>query len=226
MMNDSNVLIKVKNVKKIYGKGESEVRAVNDIDLEVNKGEFVALLGASGSGKSTLLHILGAMDKPTSGDVIFNDKSIVKMNERKLYKFRLRSIGFIFQTFNLIPSLTALENVMLPMRLNKVSRSTAKKRALELLEMVDLKDRANHIPAKLSGGQKQRVAIARALANNPSLILADEPTGNLDSKNSDKIMKILHALNDKGYTILMVTHNLDLAKEVTKVISMKDGKII
>jgi putative ABC transport system ATP-binding protein len=115
---------------------------------------------------------------------------------------------------------------MLPMRLNKVSRSTAKKRALELLEMVDLKDRANHIPAKLSGGQKQRVAIARALANNPSLILADEPTGNLDSKNSDKIMKILHALNDKGYTILMVTHNLDLAKEVTKVISMKDGKII
>jgi putative ABC transport system ATP-binding protein len=226
MKKDSNVLIKVSNVRKTYGKGESEVRAINDINLEINKGEFVTLLGASGSGKSTLLHILGAMDKPTSGEVIIDDNPIVKMSERKLYKFRLKSIGFIFQTFNLIPSLTALENVMLPMRLNKVSRSTAKKRALELLDIVDLKDRINHIPAKLSGGQKQRVAIARALANNPSLILADEPTGNLDSKNSEKIMKILHALNDKGYTILMVTHNLDLVKEVTRVISMKDGKII
>jgi putative ABC transport system ATP-binding protein len=226
MKRDSNALIKVNNICKIYGKGESEVKAVNDVDLEINKGEFVALLGASGSGKSTLLHILGAMDKPTSGDVIIDGNSIAKMRERKLYKFRLKSIGFIFQTFNLIPSLTALENVMLPMRLNKVSRSTAKKRALELLSMVDLKDRALHIPAKLSGGQKQRVAIARALANNPSLILADEPTGNLDSKNSEKIMKILHELNSKGYTILMVTHNLDLAKEVTRIINMKDGKII
>jgi putative ABC transport system ATP-binding protein len=226
MMKNSNILIKINNVRKTYGKGESEVKAVNDVDLEIKKGEFVALLGASGSGKSTLLHILGAMDKPTSGDVIFDGKSIVKMSERKLFKFRLKSIGFIFQTFNLIPSLTALENIMLPMRLNKVPKNIAKKKSLELLEMVDLKDRALHIPAKLSGGQKQRVAIARALANDPALILADEPTGNLDSKNSDKIMKILHELNNKGYTILMVTHNLELAKEVTRVINMKDGKII
>jgi putative ABC transport system ATP-binding protein len=226
MMKNSNILIKINNVRKTYGKGESEVKAVNDVDLEIKKGEFVALLGASGSGKSTLLHILGAMDKPTSGDVIFDGKSIVKMSERKLFKFRLKSIGFIFQTFNLIPSLTALENIMLPMRLNKVPKNIAKKKSLELLEMVDLKDRALHIPAKLSGGQKQRVAIARALANDPALILADEPTGNLDSKNSDKIMKILHELSNKGYTILMVTHNLELAKEVTRVINMKDGKII
>lgn len=226
MMKDSNILIKIDNVRKIYGKGESEVKAVNNVDLEINKGEFVALLGASGSGKSTLLHIIGAMDKPTSGDVIFDDKKISKMSESKLYKFRLKSIGFIFQTFNLIPSLTALENVMLPMRLAKVPLRKAKERALELLDMVDLKDRVNHIPSKLSGGQKQRVAIARALANDPSLILADEPTGNLDSKNSEKIMKILHELNDKGYTILMVTHNLELVKEVTRVVNMKDGKII
>jgi putative ABC transport system ATP-binding protein len=225
-MKDSNILIKIDNVRKIYGKGESEVKAVNNVDLEINKGEFVALLGASGSGKSTLLHIIGAMDKPTSGDVIFDDKKISKMSESKLYKFRLKSIGFIFQTFNLIPSLTALENVMLPMRLAKVPLRKAKERALELLDMVDLKDRVNHIPSKLSGGQKQRVAIARALANDPSLILADEPTGNLDSKNSEKIMKILHELNDKGYTILMVTHNLELVKEVTRVVNMKDGKII
>jgi putative ABC transport system ATP-binding protein len=226
MKKDNNILIKIDNVRKIYGKGESEVKAVNNVDLEINKGEFVALLGASGSGKSTLLHIIGAMDKPTSGDVIFDDKKISKMSESKLYKFRLKSIGFIFQTFNLIPSLTALENVMLPMRLAKVPLRKAKERALELLDMVDLKDRVNHIPSKLSGGQKQRVAIARALANDPSLILADEPTGNLDSKNSEKIMKILHELNDKGYTILMVTHNLELVKEVTRVVNMKDGKII
>lgn len=226
MKKESSVLIKINNVRKTYGKGESEVIAVNDVNLEIRKGEFIALLGASGSGKSTLLHIVGAMDRPTSGKVIFNDKIINEIGESKLGKFRLKSIGFIFQTFNLIPSLTAIENVMLPMKLAKMPIKKARERALELLEMVDLKDRINHIPAKLSGGQKQRVAIARALANDPEVILADEPTGNLDSKNSDKIIKILHELNDKGYTILMVTHNEDLAENVDRIVRMKDGKII
>jgi putative ABC transport system ATP-binding protein len=226
MKKNDNVLIKVENLSKVYGSGESKVIAVNDVDFSINEGEFISLLGTSGSGKSTLLHMLGAMDKPTSGKIYFKDKAINKIKEKELYKFRLNKIGFIFQTFNLIPSLTVLENVMLPMTLNKVSKKRAKERALELIELVDLSSRINHIPAKLSGGQKQRVAIARSLANNPEIIFADEPTGNLDSKNGEKVMEILIELNKKGHTILMVTHNEDLAKRTTRIIEMKDGKII
>lgn len=226
MKKNDNILIKAENLSKVYGSGESKVIAVNDVDFSINEGEFISLLGTSGSGKSTLLHMLGAMDKPTSGKIYFKDKAINKIKEKELYKFRLNKIGFIFQTFNLIPSLTVLENVMLPMTLNKVSKKRAKERALELIELVDLSSRINHIPAKLSGGQKQRVAIARSLANNPEIIFADEPTGNLDSKNGEKVMEILIELNKKGHTILMVTHNEDLAKRTTRIIEMKDGKII
>ncbi len=221
-----NILIKLDGVSKVYGSGESKVIAVNDVDLTINEGEFVALLGASGCGKSTLLHIIGTMDKPSSGKVYFNDKLINKMKERELYKFRLNNVGFIFQTFNLIPSLTAFENIALPMQLNKVPKKTVKGRTLELLEMVDLKNRVNHIPKKLSGGQKQRIAVARALANSPLLILADEPTGNLDSKNGDKVIELLMNLNKEGHTILMVTHNEELDKKANRIIEMKDGKII
>jgi putative ABC transport system ATP-binding protein len=226
MKKNDNILIKAENLSKVYGSGESKVIAVNDVDFSINEGEFISLLGTSGSGKSTLLHMLGAMDKPTSGKIYFKDKAINKIKEKELYKFRLNKIGFIFQTFNLIPSLTVLENVMLPMTLNKVSKKRAKEKALELIELVDLSSRINHIPAKLSGGQKQRVAIARSLANNPEIIFADEPTGNLDSKNGEKVMEILIELNKKGHTILMVTHNEDLAKRTTRIIEMKDGKII
>lgn len=225
MKKNSDIILKIENISKTYGKNESKVIAVNDVNLTIKEGEFIALLGASGSGKSTLLHIIGAMDKPSSGTIYFKEKRVTKLIEKELNEFRLKKIGFIFQTFNLISSLNVLENVMLPMRLAKMSKKEAKERALELLELVDLKDRIYHIPAKLSGGQKQRVAIARALANNPAIILADEPTGNLDSKNSDKIITLLHELNEKGYTILMVTHNIELAKDVDRILTMKDGKI-
>lgn len=221
-----NILIKLDGVSKVYGSGESKVIAVNDVDLTINEGEFVALLGASGCGKSTLLHIIGTMDKPSSGKVYFNDKLINKMKERELYKFRLNNVGFIFQTFNLMPALTAFENIALPMKLNKIPKKTIKERTLDLLEMVDLKNRVNHIPKKLSGGQKQRIAVARALANSPLLILADEPTGNLDSKNGDKVIELLMNLNKEGHTILMVTHNEELDKKANRIIEMKDGKII
>jgi putative ABC transport system ATP-binding protein len=225
MKKDNNILIKIESLSKVYGSKESKVKAVDDVSFDIHEGEFIALLGASGSGKSTLLHVIGAMDKSTSGTIYYKNKKINKMKEKELNKLRLQNIGFIFQTFNLMQSLTVLENVMLPMLLNKTPRKEAINRAKELINMVDLSERINHIPSKLSGGQKQRVAIARALANNPSIILADEPTGNLDSKNSDKIIKLLHELNDKGYTILMVTHNLELANNVDRVITMKDGKI-
>ncbi|WP_199613604.1 ABC transporter ATP-binding protein [Paenibacillus alkalitolerans] len=220
------MLIKATNVWRTYGLGETAVHALRGIVLTVSQGEFIALLGHSGSGKSSLLHLLGAMDVPTRGEVIFKGEDIGKMNQRQLADLRLRCIGFIFQTFNLIPSLNALENVEIPMKLAGMKRKAAKEKAEYLLEQVHLADRSKHLPSQLSGGQRQRVAIARALANDPDLILADEPTGNLDSENGDLIVDLLLKLHQGGRTIVMVTHNPELTRDVSRIVYMRDGQLL
>ncbi|MCX7923618.1 MAG: ABC transporter ATP-binding protein [Clostridia bacterium] len=218
-------MIQTKNLWKTYGSGDTQVNALRGVDLTVNKGDFLALVGPSGCGKSTLLHMLGAMDTPSRGEIMLEGRELGKLGEGQLTDVRLERLGFIFQTFNLVPTLNALENVMLPMKFAGISRREAKQKALCLLDMVGLKERTRHLPAQMSGGQRQRVAIARALANDPALILADEPTGNLDSENSEKIMELLQNLNRKGRTIVMVTHNPELAERVNRVVYMKDGQL-
>lgn len=219
------MLIEAKNLWKIYGNKENEVNALKGVNLKVNEGDFLALLGPSGCGKSTLLHILGAMDTANRGEVAMEGKKFGDIKGSKLNELRLHSIGFIFQTFNLMPTLSALENVMLPMKLAGTPRRVAKEKAKLLLEEMGLQDRMKHLPAQLSGGQKQRVAIARALANDPALILADEPTGNLDSENGEMIIQLLQKLNKEGHTIIMVTHNAELADRVGRVAYMRDGQL-
>ncbi|MEK6841101.1 MAG: ABC transporter ATP-binding protein [Nanoarchaeota archaeon] len=218
-------LIKLEDVHKIYQLDEVEIPAINGISLSVNKGDFVAIMGPSGSGKSTAMNLVGCLDTPTKGDIYLEQHNISHLLESDLAQIRGKKIGFIFQTFNLITSLTALDNVALPMTFQKISRSEKFTRAKELLELVGLKHRMNHLPGELSGGERQRVAIARALANDPEVILADEPTGNLDTKTGDEIMKILKDLNKKGKTVILVTHNPDLTKLANKIIHLKDGKI-
>ena len=220
------MLIQVNNLSKTYGCNETLVKALNGINLSVDKGEFIALVGPSGCGKSTLLYILGAMDSPDEGEIFLEGNNLQKLRNRQLTNLRLKRIGFIFQTYNLIPTLTTLENVMLPMKLSGIIRRTAREKSIMLLEKMGLKDRLKHVPSQLSGGQKQRVAIARALANNPAIILADEPTGNLDSINGEIILDFLHSLNNEGNTIIMVTHNPDLANRAGRVVSMKDGQLV
>lgn len=220
------MLIQINNMSKTYGSKETLVDALKCVNLAIDRGEFTAILGPSGCGKSTLLHILGAMDTPGSGEIILEGNNLQKLSNRKLSDFRLKRIGFIFQTFNLIPTLTALQNVMLPMKLSGTPGNTARERSLQLLERMGLKDRSRHYPAQLSGGQKQRVAVARALANNPAIILADEPTGNLDSVNGEKIMDLFGELSNDGNTILLVTHNPELAKKTSRILYMKDGRFI
>jgi putative ABC transport system ATP-binding protein len=220
------MLIQINNLSKTYGNKETLVKALNGINLSVNKGEFVTLVGPSGCGKSTLLHILGAMDSPDEGEILLEGSSLQKLKNRQLTNLRLKRIGFIFQTYNLIPTLPALENVMLPMKLSGISRRIAREKSIILLEKMGLKDRLKHVPSQLSGGQKQRVAIARALANDPAIILADEPTGNLDSVSGEIIMNLLYSLNKDGNTIIMVTHNTELAGRVGRVVSMKDGQLV
>jgi len=205
-------LIKLEDVHKIYQLDKVEIPAINGISLNVNKGDFVALMGPSGSGKSTAMNLVGCLDTPTKGEIFLDKYNIAHLHESDLAQIRGKKIGFIFQTFNLIPSLTALENVALPMTFQGASRKQKIQKAKELLELVGLKDRMNHLPGELSGGQKQRVAIARALINDPEIILADEPTGNLDTKTGDEIMKVLKDLNKKGKTIILVTHNPELTK--------------
>lgn len=212
---------------KIYRMGKGvEVAALRGLDLTIGKGEFVAVTGPSGSGKSTLLHIVGCMDKPTKGDVLFEGKSVAKMNDGELTHARCKEIGFIFQTFNLLPTLSALGNVEVPMRLAGVNKNTRKERAKELLIKVGLGKRLKHLPREMSGGERQRVAIARALANNPKLLLADEPTGNIDSATGQKIASLLCQLNEEGQTIIMVTHNLEIAKHAKRIVLIRDGRII
>jgi putative ABC transport system ATP-binding protein len=212
---------------KIYRMGKGvEVAALRGLNLSVDNGEFVAVTGPSGSGKSTFLHIVGCMDKPTKGDVLFEGRSVAKMNDGELTHARCKQIGFVFQTFNLLPTLNALGNVEIPMRLAGVNKATRKKRAKELLIKVGLGERLTHLPREMSGGEQQRVAIARALANNPKLVLADEPTGNIDSATGQEIASLLHQLNEEGQTIIMVTHNLEIARQAKRIVRMRDGMII
>ncbi len=219
-------LIKLKEVSKIYGKEMAEVRALQDVSVEINKGEFVAIMGPSGSGKSTFMNIVGCLDIPNKGKIFLENRNISLLEESELAQIRGKKIGFVFQQFNLIPTFNALENVMLPMIFQNIPKKVREKRALDLLNQVGLKKRIKHLPSELSGGEQQRIAIARALANDPEIILADEPTGNLDSKTGKEIIIILKELNKKGKTIIVVTHDTDIAKCAKKIIKLKDGRII
>ena len=217
-------LIEVKNLSKIYGSGEAEVKALKNINLNIEQGEFVAIVGPSGSGKSTLLHLLGGVDKPSSGEVIIKDESIYKLKEKELSILRRRKLGFVFQFFNLIPVLTAEENIEMPVLLDngKIDKNYMN----ELLKLLGLEERRNHHPSELSGGQQQRVSIGRALANKPSIILADEPTGNLDSKNSKEVLELLKYCAKKyNQTLILITHDIDIAKSADRVITIEDGQI-
>lgn len=219
-------VIKLRNVKKYYYMGDSVVKALDGINIDVNPGEFVAIMGPSGSGKSTGMNLTGSLDLPTEGEIFLDGQNIADLEESELAQVRGRKIGFIFQQFNLIPNLTAKENVMLPMIFQEKDREDREIKARELLCLVDLRDREDHYPNQLSGGQQQRVAIARALANDPEVVLADEPTGNLDSKTGDRVINFLEDLNGKGKTIIMVTHDQNLAlKHARKIYWLKDGKV-
>lgn len=218
-------ILKVENLVKTYGEGDNIVNAVDNISLSVNKGEFVAIVGASGSGKSTLLHLLAGVDRPTSGKIYIDGNEINNMNNDKLAIFRRRQIGIVYQFYNLIPILTVEENISLPCDLD--GNRPDKERMDLILKSFGLFERRNHLPNELSGGQQQRTSIARALINNPAILLADEPTGNLDSKSTEEIMSILKMSNrDFNQTIIMITHNLEIAKEADRIITIQDGKIL
>lgn len=221
----SNPLIKITDIKRDFALGNETVYVLKGIDLEINKGEYVALMGPSGSGKSTLMNLLGCLDTPTSGSYILNGKDVSQMKDDELAEIRNKEIGFVFQTFNLLPRTTALDNVALPMIYAGFSKSERNKRAAEVLEQVNLADRMDHQPNQLSGGQRQRVAIARALVNNPSIILADEPTGNLDSKTSEEIMKLFNDIHSNGNTVILVTHEEEIAAYAHRIIRLRDGLI-
>ena len=218
-------ILKVENLTKTYGSGENLVHAVDDVSFSVEKGEFVAIVGASGSGKSTLLHLIGGVDRPTSGKIFVDGNDISKMNDAKLAVFRRREVGIVYQFYNLIPILTVEENITLPCDLD--GRGVDRERLEMILDSFGLRARRKHLPNQLSGGQQQRTSIARALINNPSLVLADEPTGNLDSKSSEEVMSMLKMCNQNyGQTVIMITHNLDIAKQADRIITISDGKIV
>jgi len=225
-------LIEMRNIRKVYNNGkDNQVEALKDINLTVNAGEFVAIMGPSGSGKSTLMHIIGFLDRASGGQFFFDGEDVTKLNDYKLAEIRNEKIGFVFQAFNLLSRTSALDNVMLPMVYANSYKPTytvkqMKERAEKLLKDVGLEKRMGHMPSELSGGQMQRVAIARSLANNPSVIFADEPTGNLDSKSTVEIMKLFHDLHEAGHTIIFVTHEESVAKEASRIIKILDGDII
>ncbi len=219
-------MISIRHITKIYKTEAIETTALDDVSFEIKKGEFVAIMGPSGSGKSTLMHILGALDLPTSGTYILDTEKVSALSEDDLAVIRNKKIGFIFQAFNLLPRTTAIKNVTVPLMYAGIPKEERLKRAKKYLEMVGLKDRMEHTSNQLSGGQQQRVAIARGLAMNPAILLADEPTGNIASHQADEIMKIFEDLNDAGHTIVMITHEPDIARHATRIIMLKDGKII
>ena len=219
-------MIEVKDVTRKYKMGKETVIALNNVSLNIDKGEFVAIVGPSGSGKSTIMHIIGGLDSPTEGHVYFDGKDISKYKDKEKAKFRNSEIGFVFQAFNLENTQTALENVMMPLIFSGSPKKDRKTKASNALELVELGHLKNHKPNEMSGGQRQRVSIARALVNDPKIIFADEPTGNLDSKTGENIMKLFNELNAKGYTIIIVTHNMDEDKKAKRVVRIKDGNII
>jgi len=224
-MRGKEPVIELENVSKIYQMGHAKVVALKNVNLRINKGEYIAVLGPSGSGKSTLLHMMGILDVPTSGKIYIEGREVSQLSEDERARIRGKKIGFVFQLFNLIPSLTALENAALPMMVYGVEKEERERRARELLEKLGLGERLNHKPSELSGGQRQRVAIARALANNPEVILADEPTGNLESKSGHEVVEIFTKLNKEGKTVVVVTHDEDIAKHARRIIRIKDGEV-
>src|SRR6478672_1177755 len=219
------IVIQVQDLHKIYQLGETQVHALRGVNLEIRRGEFVAIMGASGSGKSTFMNILGCLDKPSSGQYLLEGAAVSSMEKKQLAGIRNRKIGFVFQGFNLLARTTALENTELPTLYARVDKAERQQRAVDALKLVGLGDRIDHFPSQLSGGQQQRVAIARALVNRPSILLADEPTGNLDSRTSVEVMEIFQNLNDKGLTIILVTHEHDIAQFTKRSIVFNDGKI-
>ncbi len=219
-------MIEFRHIYKIYHVGDSEVRAVDDISFKIEKGEFVAIVGQSGSGKSTCMNIIGALDVPTSGEYLLNGKDVSHYTDNQLAEMRNETLGFIFQQYNLIAKLNVYENVELPLLYRNMNAEERKKRVLESLEKVGLKERVHHMPNQLSGGQQQRVSIARALATHPSIILADEPTGALDSKTGREVLQFLKQLNEEGNTIVLITHDLGIAAEAKRIIRIQDGKVI
>jgi putative ABC transport system ATP-binding protein len=226
MKKEDKIIIHLDNVSKYYHMGTTIVKAVDGINISINKGDFVAVMGPSGSGKSTSMHLIGSLDTPTKGRIFLDGHDISSLYESDLAQIRGKNIGFIFQQFNLIPTLTVKENIALPMSLQGTSIEEREEQVKKIMEKMELTDRASHYPNQISGGQQQRVAIARALANNPEVILADEPTGNLDSKTGERVMDVLKSLNKEGKTIVMVTHSPELAKEYANIVYwLKDGKI-
>ncbi|MCK5042419.1 MAG: ABC transporter ATP-binding protein [Candidatus Aenigmarchaeota archaeon] len=219
-------MIELNDVKKIYRMGEVDVPALNGVSLKIKQGEFIAIMGPSGSGKSTLMNMVGCLDVPTQGKIFLDGKDISKMSESGLAQIRGKKIGFVFQKFNLLSTLTALENVTMPMMFQNVDENVRRKKGVELLDLVGLEKRSSHKPSELSGGQQQRVAIARSLANDPEVILADEPTGNLDTKTGRDIMVMLKKLHNDGKTIIMVTHDPDVGKHAKRIVLIKDGMVV